>query len=405
MNRLYSKKTLRVLLPAIAVANIFLAGVSIFLKGGKQVEPAVQENKALAQAIITPENETSEADGQENGLSNQEPLLPANTVKNKRAEPAVSEADREAVDKFKAKWDRWAPYAEINQLLEKGRWDEILRMVREGEFGVNQPVNPAGMTLIEIALKRSYMEGVRALYELGADLTPPGRNIVRIVCSAGNLEGLKFLHDHGVDITGEYGISGLRSAIRHDYLDIIDYFMELGLSPEVAEGSSRDVLSMSITPKTFGETTRRLMELGYELEDKHVYEIAGTANPVLVEILLENGFDLGSIRMDQRQIRLYLDKIFQYYESQGIDLIPDSIFEGETFMDAVINSRNTDVAFLQYLETKGLYANQTQLERVRYFSENYSEQVILLGGKGGAYGIHYPHAAKVAEYIAQQLGE
>ncbi|SHL24844.1 hypothetical protein SAMN02745216_04884 [Desulfatibacillum alkenivorans DSM 16219] len=261
------------------------------------------------------------------------------------------------------------------------------------------------MTLMEIALRELKMDVVRKLYELGADLEPPGRDLAATAAVKGNIEGLQFLADHGVDLSGDSGLWGLRAAIIAGNIEMLDFFLEQGASPWDVESARPDALSLAINSSSFGDMARRLMDLGFELQDVHVYEVARTANPAMVSILLEEGYDLENLALDQRQLKLESHEIFRIRESQGEAAFPDLFVEGETFMDAVINSEFTDVTFLQYLETQGLYANQAQLERVREFAGQFGTRVVYHEDSVIKSEPYYPHAAEVAEYIAQQLNQ
>ena len=405
MKGLFLRKNVQIVAAIAVICSLLLLGILIFIVGKNGGERVVQEGKTLTLAKTPIKDARTDASEPEDDKVQ----AASDTGIHSKEEPAVSQADRAAVDKFKAKWDRWAPYAEINELIKEGRWDEILRMVREGEFGVDQPINPAGITLMEIALQRSQMEAVRELYELGADLTPPDRNYISLVCFAGNFKGLEFLCDHGVEISEQTGTRELYKAIAGDRSAIMKYLMELGFSPKDVEEhypTATDLLSSSLGNQSSGEAARRLMELGYELHDRHVYKIANSGNPALIDFLLENGVDIAHMELDQYQLKLQSNPLYPYLESKGLEPFPRFFGEGDSFMDAVINSNSTDVAFMQYLEEKGLYADQTQLERVRRLAENYSKPVTILKlNAEREVTLYYPHAAEVAEYIAQQLGK
>lgn len=393
----------------LVAACLLAAGAFVFLQNDKQGAPVAQDSgapaakikgKAVPNPIDLHEGEDQPAPHVE--VSPDSNSIQANALK---AEPAVSEAAKDTLGKSSLYWKKLGHYAGINRLIEAGRWDEILRMVRDGEFGVNQPVNPAKMTLMEIALRELKMDVVRKLYELGADLEPPGRDLIAATAMNGNIEGLQFLADHGVDLSGDSGLWGLRAAIIAGNIEMLDFFLEQGVSPWDIKSSKSDALSLAINSRSFGKMARRLMEEGFELRDVHVYEVARTANPAMVSILLEEGYDLENLALDQRQLKLESHEIFRIRESQGEAAFPDLFVEGETFMDAVINSEFTDVTFLQYLETQGLYANQAQLERLRELAEQYGTQVVHFENGVAKSEPYYPYAAEVAEYIAQQLNQ
>ncbi|WP_170868461.1 hypothetical protein [Desulfatibacillum alkenivorans] len=147
MNQPFSKKSVRAAAMLLVAACLLAAGAFVFLQNDKQGAPVAQDSgapaakikgKAVPNPIDLHEGEDQPAPHVE--VSPDSNSIQANALK---AEPAVSEAAKDTLGKSSLYWEKLGHYAGINRLIEAGRWDEILRMVRDGEFGVNQPVIPS----------------------------------------------------------------------------------------------------------------------------------------------------------------------------------------------------------------------------------------------------------------------
>ncbi|PIE75057.1 MAG: hypothetical protein CSA18_01940 [Deltaproteobacteria bacterium] len=344
MNKFFSRKHVQSIFLIIIVFCIFFT-VGLLVFTGEKTNVTAVKDKAVS------ENTRVNKRGEEK--SKNQTAFNINKRSTSAAADFKSAKTRKITGIKKTKLEIWGNYAEINKLITNGNWDKILGMVEKGEFGVNQPVNPAKMTLIEIAIRQEgLMDIVRKLYNLGANLTPPGRNLVQIVCSSGNLEGLRFLQEHGVEITDDVGRKGLLSAIISDNINIMNYLVEtMGINPSAAKNNNFDALSSSINIKTGGRSFRRLIELGFEIKDNHIYQIARSGNMELVDILLENDIDIKNIKIDQHRLTLQ-NPVLKNLADNGLYPWPDLVMEGDSFMDAVINSDETDIAFLKWAGTK-----------------------------------------------------
>lgn len=125
----------------------------------------------------------------------------------------------------------------------------------------------------------------------------------------------------------------------------------------------------------------------------------------LVDLLLGNDVDLKNIKIDQRHQKLQ-NPVLKNFADNELYPWPYLVMESDSFMDAVINSDETDVAFLKYLEKKGLEPNQTQLELIGKIAEKYGTRTTLFEfNENNKLTIHYPYAAEVRDYMESKLND